>query len=207
MIALKELYANGTAIKQLPYSFGLLKNLKTLSLSGCKGQFSRSWLSWFMSWISSKFTKPIYLLPTSIFGLCSLRQLDLSGCNLFEDGIPFDMGSLPSLQQLDLSRNNFRTLPHSIGRLPQLRRIYVNECASLESISELPASLRTLFARGCSSLQRLPDGLNQESLWAYLYKECCHNLAYDLRKSLLQVLSLSLSLSLEPFYDVNFFSV
>jgi Leucine-rich repeat (LRR) protein len=200
MVALKELYADGTAIKQLPYSFGLLKNLKTLSLAGCKGQFSRSWLSRFMSWISSKFIKPIYLLPTSISGLCSLRQLDLSGCNLFEDVIPFDLGSLASLQQLDLSKNNFRTLPHSIGRLPQLDRLYVNECASLESISELPASLRTLFAGGCSSLQRLPDGPNQESLWAHLYMESCNSLAYDFRKSLLQVLSLththSLSLSL-----------
>jgi Leucine-rich repeat (LRR) protein len=36
MMALTELLADGIAIKQLPSSFGLLKNLEVASLSGCK---------------------------------------------------------------------------------------------------------------------------------------------------------------------------
>jgi Leucine-rich repeat (LRR) protein len=126
MVALIELRANRTAIKQLPYSFGLLKKFKTLSLSGCKGKSSESWMN-------------------------------LSDYNLFEDEILMDLGSLSSLEQLNLSGNNFRSLPHCISSLPKLDRLVLDECTSLRSISELPSSLGTLYARGCSSLQRLPN--------------------------------------------------
>jgi Leucine-rich repeat (LRR) protein len=128
-------------------------------------------------------------------GLCSLTELNLSDCNLFEDGIPIDIGSLSSLKFLDLSRNNFRRLPHCIARLPKLDSLRLDECTSLQSISELPASLSFLHACGCSSLQRVPDMPNQERLLTYFNMENCDSLEYDFRKSLLQVLSLSLSLS------------
>jgi Leucine-rich repeat (LRR) protein len=206
MIALSELQADRTAIEQLPHSFGLLKKLRTISLSGCKGQSSKSWMPRFLSWLSPKCPKPINLLPTSFSGLCSLRKLDLSDCNLFEDGIPTDIGSLSSLKFLDLSRNNFRRLPRCIARLPKLDSLRLNECTSLQSIPELPANLGRLLASGCSSLQRLPDLTNQERLCTYFQMESCDSLVYDFRKSLLQVLSLSLSLSLIlSFYDLNFF--
>ncbi|XP_059445303.1 disease resistance protein RPV1-like, partial [Corylus avellana] len=189
MVALVELLADRTAVKQLPYSFGLLKNLKTLSLSGCKGQSSRSWMSRFVSSISPKFMKPIYLLPTSVSGLCSLTELNLGGCNLFEDEIPIDLGSLSSLKYLYLSRNNFRTLPHCIGELPQLYYLSLKDCANLELISKLPTSLTKLDARGCSSLQRFPDVPNQGSLCADFFLDSSDSLAYDLRKNLLQYMS------------------
>ncbi|KAL7209978.1 hypothetical protein ACSBR1_031532 [Camellia fascicularis] len=40
MESLTELLANGIAIKQLPFSIGLLKNLRSLSLKGCNRQFT-----------------------------------------------------------------------------------------------------------------------------------------------------------------------
>jgi Leucine-rich repeat (LRR) protein len=143
----------------------------------------------FVHQISPKCRKPINLLPTSVSELCSLRKLNLNGCNLFEDRIPIDLGSLPSLEELNLSRNNFRSLPHCIGRLPKLDILRLNEYTSLQLISELPASLSTLYASGCSSLQRLPNVPNQERLLAYFHLESCDSLAYDFRKSLLQVFS------------------
>jgi len=45
-------------------------------------------------------------------------------------------------------------------------------------------------------LQRLPNVPNLERLWTNFFMERCDGLAYDFRKSLLQVLSLSLSVSL-----------
>jgi Leucine-rich repeat (LRR) protein len=155
MPALFELFVDKTAIKKLPYSFGLLKNLKIASLSGCKGQSFKSWLSRFSSWISSKRSTTITLLPASLFGLCSLVRLDLSDCNLSEGGIPIDLGSLSSLQELNLSRNNFHNLPHCISQLPNLTTLWLSNCINLQSISELPASLMSLYASGCTSMERL----------------------------------------------------
>ncbi|XP_062165020.1 disease resistance protein RPV1-like isoform X2 [Alnus glutinosa] len=187
IIALTELLANGTAFRKLPHFFWFFNQLKIVSLSGCKAQSSRSWMSSFLSWISPKCKKPINLLRIS--GLCCLTDLNLGGCNLFEDEIPMAFGSLSSLKNLDLSRNKFCSLPRCIGGLPKLDHLLLHGCTSLQSISELPASLVHLYAEGCSSLQRLPNVSNQESLHTSFYMDNCYSLAYDFRKSLLQYLS------------------
>jgi Leucine-rich repeat (LRR) protein len=153
MMALKELHADKTAITQLPASFGVLKNLETVSLSGCKGQSSKSLLSRFSSWISPKSSNPTHSLSASIYGLCSLtrlKELNLNDCNLSEDGFPIDLGCLSSLENLDIGRNNFLILPHCIGHLPKLTRLYLSGCTSLQSILELPKSLVKLDARDCN---------------------------------------------------------
>jgi len=217
MMALTELNADKTAIMQLPASFGLLKNLKTLSLSGRKGQASKSWLSRFSSWISRKSSNPTHLLPASLSGLWSLRKLVLSECNLSEDGIPIDLGCLSSLEELDLARNNFRNLPHCISQLPKLRTLWLTKCTSLQSISELPTSLTSLHATDCTSIETLSylsnlkspptffltncqklveiQGLESLEFGPLIHMEQCNNLACDFRRSVLQV-SLSLFLSL-----------
>jgi Leucine-rich repeat (LRR) protein len=150
MMALKELHADKTAITQLPASFGLLKNLETVSLFGCKRQSSKSLLSRFSSWISPKSSNPTHLLPVSFSGLCSLTRLNLNDCNLCGDGFPIDLGCLSSLEDLDIGGNNFRILPHCIGRLPKLTDLCLSGCTSLQSISKLPASLTNLDARDCN---------------------------------------------------------
>ena len=215
MTALSEFFADKTAIKKLPSSFGLLKNLKIVSLSGCKGQSSKSWLSHFSSWISPKSSNAINLLPASFSSLCSLRKLNLSDCNLSEGGIPIDLGCLSSLQELELSRNNFHTLPHCISQLPKLSTLWLNHCASLQSILELPTSLTILHAYGCTSMEKLSilsnmksspylflthchrlveiQGLDSLESTPTIHMEGCYNLGNDFRKSLLQVLSLSLN--------------
>jgi Leucine-rich repeat (LRR) protein len=144
MMALKELHADKTSITQLPASIGLLKNLETVSLFGCKRQSSKSLLSRFSSWISPKSSNPTNC------GLCSLTKLNLNDCNLSEDGFPIDLGCLSSLENLDIGRNNFFILPHCIGRLPKLTTLCLSGCASLQSILELPTSLMHLCARDCN---------------------------------------------------------
>jgi Leucine-rich repeat (LRR) protein len=208
MIALTELLANGTAIKQLPSSFGLLENLEIASLSGCKEQSSKSWLSPLLSLMSPKSLNPVCFLPPSVCGLRSLTKLSLSKRNLSEDGFPIDFESLCSLKFLDLSRNNFRNLPDCIGRLPKLYELHLCECTSLQSISGLFSSVDLLDARECTSMERLSISSNHKGrLFLYLYNcdklteiqglenweiSSIHNQAYDFR-SHLQVLSLSLS--------------
>ena len=58
-------------------------------------------------------SKSMGLLSSSLFGLSSLSNLNLSNCNLKE--IPKDIGCLFSLKYLDLSGNNFSCLPESMA--------------------------------------------------------------------------------------------
>jgi Leucine-rich repeat (LRR) protein len=229
MMALTELLANGIAIKQLPSSFGLLKNLEIALLSGCKERPSKSWVSLLSSLMSSKSLNPICFLPPSISGLCSLTSLNLSGRNLSENEFPVDFGSLSSLEFLDLSRDNFRNLPDCIKHLPKLDSLRLHECTSLQSISGLSSSINTLDASDCTSMKGLSISSNHESGLRLLLFNCpeltkiqgledleyasiqlkrCNNLAYDFRSPFQVPLTLSLSLSVSlSFYDANTFFV
>uniref|UniRef100_A0A2N9HCR1 TIR domain-containing protein n=1 Tax=Fagus sylvatica TaxID=28930 RepID=A0A2N9HCR1_FAGSY len=90
--SVEELDVSGTAIRHVPSSIGLLKNLKRLSLEGCKG-LSSSNKSWYE--LIPFYSKPISPDPVGLsplLGLCSLTSLNLSDCNL--KAIPNDIGTL-----------------------------------------------------------------------------------------------------------------
>ncbi|XP_042956563.1 disease resistance protein RUN1-like [Carya illinoinensis] len=208
MIALRELIADGTAIKQLPSSVGLLKNLKTVSLSACEGEPSNSWFSCFSLWMSPKSSICASLLPASISGLSFLQRLVLRQCNLSEDGFPVNLGSLFFLRDLDLSGNDLRNLPYCISQLPKVQYLYLNECSTLQSISGLPTNVRVVYANECTSVERLSllsnvesrrffflrnchklveiEGLESFETSSVIHMEGCNNMAYDFRNSLLQ---------------------
>ncbi|XP_059668401.1 disease resistance protein RUN1-like isoform X1 [Cornus florida] len=162
MEQLGVLLAYNTAIKQLPLSINRLRNLRELSFSQNNQTVSTvSFPSLFWSFFSPKKNPDsISLLPTSLSGLCSLRRLFLPNCNLIDDSLPNDLGTLPSLQQLDLRNNNFCSLPTSISRLSKLERLLLDDCTKLRSIPDLPASLAFLVAPNCSSLERISNVSN-----------------------------------------------
>ncbi|KAL6316015.1 hypothetical protein AAG906_015431 [Vitis piasezkii] len=120
----RKLEAAGTAIKELPPSISLLENLEVLS-----------------------FEDGFQL--HSLFGLRSLRKLNLSDCNILEGAIPNDFSSLCSLEYLDLSRNNFVTLPASLNQLSQLKGLRLGYCKRLQSLPELPSSIEEIDAHDC----------------------------------------------------------
>ncbi|KAL4596726.1 hypothetical protein ACB092_12G183900 [Castanea dentata] len=93
--------------------------------------------------------------------LSSLFGLNLSNCNLKE--IPSDIACLFSLQQLDLSGNNFGCLPESIAQLSNLNLLMVDNCASLQSFPKLPSNIGYVVGYGCSSLETVPDLLRSNS--------------------------------------------
>ncbi|XP_059644442.1 TMV resistance protein N-like [Cornus florida] len=151
---LVELHANKTGIKRLPSSITLLKELKVLSLSGCRGTMLTQSSSWFLP---RKREDSVCLVLPSLTGLYSLTELDLSDCNLSEGGIPNDLGSLASLIKLNLSRNSFVSLPASISRLSQLKTLVVEGCKRLKALPELPSSIFILRADDCQSLISIGD--------------------------------------------------
>ncbi|KAF5479001.1 hypothetical protein F2P56_005515 [Juglans regia] len=207
LTTLIKLFADRTAIMQLPSSFMLLKNLKEISLFGHEGTSLESWLSCFSSWISSpNCLNPMNLVRASVFGFCSLGKLVLSNCKLSKAENAIDLGGLSSLQDLDLSRNDFFSLPQGIGRLSKLQILRLKNCGSLHSISELPANLRILFANDCSSIDRLSlspssqlfglslnncsklleiQGLNLEQI-LFIEMIGCYDLSSDFTTNLLQ---------------------
>ena len=66
---------------------------------------------------------------------------------------PDDLSCLSSLQDLDLSRNNFTHLPDSISQLSTLKRLTLNDCSRLQSLPVLPLNIGFLKIKRCPLLQ------------------------------------------------------
>ena len=136
--SLEEFDVSGTSIRQLPASVFLSKKLKVLSLDGCER---------------------IDVLP-SLSSLCSLEVLGLRSCNLREGALPKDIGFLSSLRSLDLSQNNFVSLPKNIIRLSELEMLVLEDCTMLESLPQVPYKVQMVYLNGCISLKTIPDPIN-----------------------------------------------
>jgi len=96
-------------------------------------------------------------------GLCSLEVLDLCACNLREGALPEDIGCLSSLTSLDLSQNNFVSLPESINKLYGLETLVLEDCRMLESLPEVPSKVQIVNLNGCIRLKEIPDPIKLSS--------------------------------------------
>ncbi|TXG70212.1 hypothetical protein EZV62_005147 [Acer yangbiense] len=76
-------------------------------------------------------------------------------CNLMK--ILKDIGCLSSLEVSELIGNDFESLPKSIKQLSKLRRLHLNNCSRLRSLSDLPLGLSYFEGVNCKELQSLPD--------------------------------------------------
>ncbi|KAH9725407.1 ADP-ribosyl cyclase/cyclic ADP-ribose hydrolase [Citrus sinensis] len=158
--SLEELDISGTAIRRPPSSIFVMNNLKTLSFSGCNGPpSSTSWHWHFPFNLMGQRSYPVALMLPSLSGLHSLSKLDLSDCGLGEGAIPNDIGNLCSLKQLNLSQNNFVTLPASINSLFNLGQLDLEDCKRLQSMPQLPSNLYEVQVNGCASLVTLSGAL------------------------------------------------
>ncbi|XP_015160846.1 TMV resistance protein N-like [Solanum tuberosum] len=86
--------------------------------------------------------------PPSItkLGLSSLTSLDPNNHNTLS-GLPEDLGSLHSLENLNVSGSNISCLPKSFKGLLHLQLLNVQFCQNLNELPvELPPNLRELFA-------------------------------------------------------------
>ncbi|KAH0748087.1 hypothetical protein KY290_027319 [Solanum tuberosum] len=118
-----KLKASYTQISQPPFSIVQLDKLIFLS-------FERQCLE----------DGVYFVFPQVDGGLRSLQILDLSFCNIIDEGLPEDIGSLSSLKEFHLSGNNFEHLPGSITQLVALKTLYLSSCERFlvtKSASEL----------------------------------------------------------------------
>ncbi|KAB2095794.1 hypothetical protein ES319_A01G064400v1 [Gossypium barbadense] len=157
--SLEELNLSETAITTPPSFIFHKKNLKFLSLQGCKGPPYRvrshcRFISRPTQRLSSN--SMTLKLPAILSGLSSLKELNLDDCNLYDGAIPDDIIRLSSLEKLRLSDNNFRTLPTTLGGLSKLTDLVLTDCKRLKSLPELPASIK-LWLDGCGSLEAVAN--------------------------------------------------
>ncbi|KAL4594485.1 hypothetical protein ACB092_12G024000 [Castanea dentata] len=159
--SLEELNVSGITFREPPFSIILLKNLKVLSLQGCKASSPKLWNKlFFFNLMSRRIPNPVSMLLPSLSCLCSLTRLDISDCNL--QTIPNDCGCLYFLEVLNLSGNNFDCLPESIIQLSKLKNIFLTHCTRLRSLPQLPSSTSVVVAENCTSLETLPNRSTQD---------------------------------------------
>ena len=158
--SVEEFGVSVTTTGLMPHSNALFQTLKKIAFGGFKPRSPNR----------------MGLLLTSLSSLCSLTRLNLSYCNL--NAIPNDICCLSSLKYLCLSGNNFGCLPENIAQLSILKILVVDNCTSLLSWPKLPLNISYIGGKGCTSLEMLPDLLQQNSLFgSILYLTNCSKLA------------------------------
>ncbi|XP_031251014.1 disease resistance-like protein DSC1 [Pistacia vera] len=132
---LKELYLDGTAMKELPSSIENVSRLVTLNLRNCSSLES---------------------LPDSIRELKPLECLKISGCSNVKM-VP----EIPcNLKELYLDATAIKELPSSIGNVSGLVTLNLRNCSSLESLPNGICELKFLEClniSGCSNVQIVPE--------------------------------------------------
>nr|XP_034897726.1 disease resistance protein RUN1-like [Populus alba] len=154
---LVELHMANGSLEQLWYGCKSAVNLKVINLSNSLNLSK-----------TPDLTERIAVNPTdqrlpSLSGLFSLEVLDLCACNLKEGALPEDIGCLSLLKSLDLSRNNFVSLPMSINKLSGLETLVLEDCRMLESLPEVPSQVQTLNLSGCIRLKEIPNPIRLSS--------------------------------------------
>ncbi|KAF3796227.1 Disease resistance protein [Nymphaea thermarum] len=164
--------AGCTELEALLPSIRLLKNLKRLSASG--DEYTCSSLKELpedigelnnLIYLDISYNPDLAVVPSSFFNLSSLEILKAADCNWIQRVDIDSLGKLSSLKELDLRfSDSFCSLPSCIGVLPQLERLDVECCESLQFLPQLPPSLVRLSARCCSALEMMSDISNLKGL-------------------------------------------
>ncbi|XVF71247.1 hypothetical protein PTKIN_Ptkin12aG0021200 [Pterospermum kingtungense] len=152
---LEKLDLSETAMRKPPFFIFQFKNLKFLSFRGCKGPPSRLRTSFpsLFKMLQRGNTDSMALMLHPLSGLSSLTTLILRDCNLGEGAIPDDIFFLSSLEGLDLSGNNFFSLPATLTRVSRLVYLFLQDCKRLQSLPALLSSTESVHVDGCHSLE------------------------------------------------------
>ncbi|KAL5147550.1 TMV resistance protein N [Glycine soja] len=122
------------------------------------------------------------LMPSSPIFPC-MRQLDLSFCNLVE--IPDAIGIICCLERLDLSGNNFATLPN-LKKLSKLVCLKLQHCKQLKSLPELPSRIDFEIDGSYYALRQ--TGLYIFNCPELVDRERCTDMAFSWMMQLFQVI-------------------
>ncbi|KAJ8760291.1 hypothetical protein K2173_011703 [Erythroxylum novogranatense] len=150
-----------TAIEMVPSFIGICKECWIINMSECLK------LAFYPRSSENCFSEDIF----------RGNGLNLSYCNLWE--LPEDLSFLSSIKSLDLSENDFETIPATFKELSQLEVLEINNCKRLLSFPDLPSNVNQIFAYNCWSLKEIGT-LKQLSLDSRMTE--CYN--FDLSSCL-----------------------
>ncbi|XP_021601431.1 disease resistance protein RUN1 isoform X2 [Manihot esculenta] len=180
--SLKFLNLNGCSkLEKLPERLREMTCLEKLNLGGITTRqlaSSRLWDFFLLSrFLPRKDTNPLVVMLPSLLLLPSLRSLDLSYCNLVEGALPNDLGCFPSLRTLNLSGNDFVSIPSSISQLSNLEDFRFANCKRLQSFPNLPSSILYLSMDGCTAVETLaPRNISRQFELENLCSVACERL-------------------------------
>ncbi|XP_059665291.1 disease resistance protein RUN1-like [Cornus florida] len=187
---LKWLWMDGTSIEQVPSSIVHLSKLAELNLSEYPKRTS-SWMpkSFQLGKRTTNVANSTYLPKSIQLGsLCNLIDLQLRRCNLSEESLS-SFVHLSLLQRLDLSQNNFASVPASFKQLTRLTDPDLRDCTSLRKLTSLPSSIRDINAAGCKSLEEcwFPPSVGSPDDRHFYFTDC-YNMPNLLSQSQLQAM-------------------
>ncbi|KAK4259581.1 hypothetical protein QN277_005897 [Acacia crassicarpa] len=177
MDSLTDIYAEETAIKELPpsVSTGNLPSLQGLFLRSCNslGEIPSNLFAFpNLSYLDLGDTQPLsgksfsqlMLENQSVISCTNLHVLDLDNCGLLlDEDLHLILKSFLNLENLDLSGSDIESLPECIKDCANLLTLIVSDCKKLRDIPELPPELSVIKAENCRSLTK--ESLDR--LWSY----------------------------------------
>ncbi|KAL8105978.1 disease resistance protein RPV1-like isoform X2 [Apium graveolens] len=131
-------------LADLPSSFLALQNLKELDMGNCPK--IRKCLS--------MFKKHGQRVEGSVTSVLNLVLLNVKYCDLSDDDVYIILSSFNKLEKLNLSGNNFVTIPPCIKECFHLETLQMDYCSFLHDIPEIPSSLRDISTDFCRSLTK-----------------------------------------------------
>ncbi|XP_054776223.1 TMV resistance protein N-like isoform X2 [Prosopis cineraria] len=178
MDALKHISADKTAIKELPSSIGNLSGLEYLSVRFCKSlrelpsslfkleNLENLDLAGIQRPGKKYMKKLVKESQSSVICCTNLENLCLEDCGLLDEDLHVILACFRNVQNIDLSKNYFATLPECTKECTYLKKLEVNNCKRLRDIPELPSQLRNIKAENCTSLSMESSG----HLWSQAKK-------------------------------------
>ncbi|XP_059633009.1 disease resistance protein L6-like [Cornus florida] len=94
-------------------------------------------------------------IPDEIWMLEKLEVIDFTHCSYLKGHIPSNLGSLKSLRFLSFYDTKIQSLPTGISELSGLQTLKLGGCTELQSLPELPSSLRVLYVASLHNLKKL----------------------------------------------------
>ncbi|KAK1548846.1 hypothetical protein Q3G72_021461 [Acer saccharum] len=162
--SLQYLLMSETSVTDLPDEFGMLSSLIVLKMRKEPHTGSRQDTVEHSDPTNSNAQDgQLIVLPRSFSNLSSLKELDAHAWKL-SGMISDEFEKLSSLEVLNLSRNNFCSLPSSLRGLSLLKDLALSHCRELKSLPPIPSSLLKLDVANCSALESISDLSNLESL-------------------------------------------
>ncbi|KAI9086146.1 hypothetical protein K1719_031867 [Acacia pycnantha] len=185
MNELRNIWADWTSIKELPPSIGNLMGLDVLGLSNCKslrelpnGLFTVPNIDVLHLGGSKlgcrKLLEKLMQENQQVIGCTNAHSLDLQDCCLLDEDIHLTLNLFRNLIELNLSGNDFVSLPECLKDCVQLWDLDVSNCKRLRNIPELPSSLSSIKARNCFSFTTESLG----HLWSLVFHKEFNDLKF-----------------------------